>query len=476
MPPLLALTLTLGFLGILFWRDVRARPDVSYAVWLPLIWLFLIATRPVSKWLSLFGFNAFLTTDVEEGNFLDAAIFCILIAMAIIVLGRRKVRLSALLGENPWLAVFVFYCLLAVFWSDLPTVSFKHWIKVLGHPVMAVLLFTEVNWQEATATVMKRCAYVFLPVSILWIKYFPALGRKSSEYGEMSNTGVCGTKNVFGATCWILAFFFLWHFLQVRRQDKSRSRRNEIILTLALFVMALYCLRKAHSAAAILALMLATTVMIGLGLRSLNKRAVGRYAVAIVTVLGVAQLTFDLYGKIVDLSGHESTIEGRGRLWQVLMETDTNRTFGTGFESYWIGPRMEKIWAMPEFWWHPNQAHNGYLELYLNLGGVGLCIFAAVVFVTFTKIRFELLSDFEWARFEMGVLFAILAHNWTEAGFKGLSITFFVFFIVSVKRTIAPQAGHDVYLPSSGMPKMAYANKEVDPERHDDFANVQNAH
>jgi exopolysaccharide production protein ExoQ len=432
MPPTLALLLTLGFIVFLFWRDFRERPEVSTAIWLPCIWMFLVATRPASKWLAVFGIPGFVSTAVEEGSTLDATVFLCLIAMAVYVLGQRQVSLSRLIRGNRWLACFVLYCLLAVLWSDFPFVSFKRWIKILGHPIMVVLVFTEPHWEEALAVITKRCAYVVFPISICWMKYFPALGRRHDEYGASNNVGIAEAKNGLGEICLIFLLFLLWHLSKVWKQEKSFQRRGELRLTGLLILMALYCLGKAHSATSALSLLLGSATMVLLGLRFVSKRTIGVYVVGAVIVLAAAQMTFDIYGRMVELTGHEATIEGRGRLWGVLLQTDTNAIFGAGFESYWLGKRVEEIWAMPEFWWHPNQAHNGYLELYLNLGIAGLCLFAGVILATFRKILLELLQVFEWGRFEMGCLFAILAHNWTEAGFKGLGLSFLVFFIISV--------------------------------------------
>jgi exopolysaccharide production protein ExoQ len=285
---------------------------------------------------------------------------------------------------------------------------------------------------------MKRNAYVFLPLSICWMKYFPSLGRKAGDWGEMSNCGLADSKNVLGGIAWITVFFFLWYLLRVFKVPKHIRDRFELWLTAGLILMAGYCLWKAHSAAAIVSLMLASTTLIFLGLRFVNKQMIWTYVVVTVIVLVAVQVTFDLYGAIVSLSGHEATIEGRGRLWQILMATDSSAILGAGFESYWLGDRLDKIWSMPDFWWHPNQAHNGYLELYLNLGIVGLCIFVGLVLVTFQKIRLELLQYFEWGRFEMGCLIGILAHNWTEASFKGLSFSFFIFFLLAVRYRSEP--------------------------------------
>ena len=76
--------------------------------------------------------------------------------------------------------------------------------------------------------------------------------------------------------------------------------------------------RKAHSATSWMALIAAALVMMFLGFRTLNMRLIGAYAVAAAVVLVIAQLTFDVYGKIVDISGHESTLEGRGGLWEAV--------------------------------------------------------------------------------------------------------------------------------------------------------------
>ena len=330
---------------------------------------------------------------------------------------------------------FRFLLFLAIFWSDFPLVSFKRWIKILGHPVMVLILFTEPDPKEALVRLMKRCTYVVIPISILWMKYYPALGRRTSEWGGVSNCGIAGGKNELGGLCLILAIFFIWQLLQVLQTKRNAVWRRELLLIGSLLLMIGYCLKKAHSSTSTLSLALGVVVMFFCGLRFVNKRSVGGYLVAGIVILVIAQLMFDVYGTIVDFTGRGGTIEGRGRLWNVLLETDTNPIFGTGFESYWLGERLQKLWAMPEFWWRPTQAHNGYLEIYLNLGIVGLLVLAGVICSVFWQTHTEFPTNFEWARLRISYLAAILAHNWTEAGFKGLGLFLFAFFIIAMKTT-----------------------------------------
>jgi exopolysaccharide production protein ExoQ len=430
MPPILASFLTIGFIAWLFWRDFREKPDVTGALWIPILWMFLISTRPVSKWLGIFGLPTITGDSPDEGSPLDVLVFLGLISVGAIVLARRQINLGEVIRDNGWLVAFILYCFISILWSDFPLTSFKRWIKVIGHPIMVLIVFTEPDPKEALLRLMKRCAYVLLPVSILWIKYYSSLGRKHDEYGGMTNCGITGGKNLLGFMSCLLGLFFLWHLFQVWRSDKGKRRSRELQLTLGLGLLCAYCLAKAHSATSDICLMLGTATMVVLGLRSVNKKLIGAYAVAGILVLVVAQLSFDIYGKIIDLSGHETTIEGRGVLWGQLLHFGTNPLFGVGFETFWMGDNLVKLHEGRP--WQPNEAHNGYIEIYLDGGIIGLLLLAGVVLAAFRKIRLDLVQDFQWGRFEMGCLLVLLAHSWTEAGFRGLSFAFFVFFMIAM--------------------------------------------
>ena len=462
LPPQLASFLTWAFVVFLYRRDIRERPNVTGALWLPLIWMLIICSRQVSEWLNIFGFHSG-ATSLEEGSPLDACVYFVLIAAGICVLNKRQVQLWEIIRNNQLLTIFFIYCFLSIIWSDFPFVAFKRWIKVLGHPIMALIILTEPHPGEALTRLMKRCAYVIVPVSILFIKYYPQWGRGFDLWsGGAVNTGITANKNMLGCDCLILGFFFFWYLLQTWRTERGKARRNELLLIAATLAGVWWLLSMAHSSTSLVSLFLGVVIVVILGLRFVNKRFIGTYLVIGVLVFVVAEWAFGLYASAIQLLGKDPTLTDRTLLWSELLKVKINPLFGTGFESFWLGERFRKLGE--SHWWQPNQAHNGYLETYLNLGLVGVFFLIGMLIATFWKNRRELLLNFQFGRFGLGFLAIVVAYNWTEAAFKNISSLWFIFYIIALDYR---QPEFDSFertetIHPEEYEKLVYAEREID--------------
>ena len=295
LPPIIASWLTVAFVVFLYRRDIRERPNVTGALWIPLLWFLLMTTRAVSEWLNTFGLHAGAVT-VEEGSPLDAGVYFVLIAAGLYVLHQRQASLSEIIRNNQWLTIFLLYCFVSIVWSDFPFVAFKRWIKVLGHPIMALIILTEPDPWEALTRLMKRCAYIVVPVSILFIKYYPQFGRGFDHWtGAAVNTGITTNKNALGCDCLILGFFFFWHLLQTWPRERGRPRRNELLLTGGFLMAIWWLLSMAHSSTSLVSLFVGMLIVVILGLRFVNKRFIGTYMIAAMVIYVVAEATFGIY-------------------------------------------------------------------------------------------------------------------------------------------------------------------------------------
>src|SRR5207249_7171700 len=144
------------------------------------------------------------------------------------------------------------------------------------------------------------------------------------------------------------------------------------------FLIAIWWLfRQAHSATSLICLFVGVLIVLFVGIRSINKNFIGTYMLAALVLIAAAELAFGISGRLSEALGRGSGLSGRTLLWARLLALHTNPILGTGFESFWLGERLTRLEGI--FMYITNEAHNGYLETYLNLGLIGLFFMIALI-------------------------------------------------------------------------------------------------
>jgi O-antigen ligase len=113
-------------------------------------------------------------------------------------------------------------------------------------------------------------------------------------------------------------------------------------------------------------------------------------------------------------------------MWEDLLSFVKNPIIGYGYESFWLGERREYMW---ENWKIASQAHNGYLEMYLNMGVIGLCFILAWIVSGLMKVRRAMERDYKSAVLRLCLIVVVAVYNWTEATFFGSSNMWLLFFL-----------------------------------------------
>jgi exopolysaccharide production protein ExoQ len=452
MPSPLALGLILLLVAYLLRRDARLEPRVSGAVWIPTLWLMINGSRQVSQWIEGRPMTEFQFSmeALSDGNPIDKVAYSALILAGLWVLARRRVRLGEIVGSNAALALFLLYGLLSVTWSDEPATSLKRWIKAMGDPVMVLLLWTDPAPVRAVVATLRRCAYVLVPVSILFIKYYEDMGRVIDSWGRISYTGVTLDKNMFGYLLFTFGLFFVAAFLaRSRREDERRAVRVDRFISLLMLAMIGWLLPIANSKTASVALAVGCVVLLAVQWPNV-RRYFWAYAITAIVVSVVFEQVFSIKEMVITASERDVTLTGRTGIWEAVLQEPINPLIGAGYSSFWLGERLEKFWAM-----YPNtpliQAHNGYIELYINLGLIGLLLIAAVLWSGLRQMQRRAVAcdadpastthdERTLATFALGYGVAYLLYNVTEATFQGLNLLFTIFLILGFSRPTGAQA------------------------------------
>lgn len=449
MPPPLALLLTIAFIIPIFRRDIKQQRGVTGALWIPLLWLTIICSRYVSQWLNTFGYH-FGAVNATDGSPIDAVVFGVLEIAGLRILVRRRVQLFEVIRNNRWIAIFLAYCLLSILWSDLPFVALKRWLKAIGHPIMVLVLLTEPDPEEAMICLLKRCGYLLIPTSVLFVKYYPQWGRGFDEWGFAQNIGVAMDKNALGYLCVIFGSAFFLQWLKTLKTQRSPARRTELAVCAVFIGMILWLLSGANAKTALVSFLVSILIMFLLGMKWVKKEYIGWYLVAVTLSFVTLDALFGVYTDVVEMLGRDPTLTDRTKVWADILKISDSPILGTGFESFWQGDRLKMLWS--DWWWHPTQAHNGYIETYINLGWVGIVLFLGMLVDTFLKIRRELLKNLDWGRFRFCLFISILVFNYTDATFVALNSLWFMFYLIGMDYPQPRLAGAE-QLPQADHPE-----------------------
>jgi exopolysaccharide production protein ExoQ len=428
-PSTATLVFTVGIAG-LFMLDRDRNVRTSIALWLPVAWLCIGGSRMVSEWLqpplapgALPGLTPSQTLD---GSPLDRNVLMLLIAIGVMVLIGRRAKVHALLWANVPILLFFIYCAVSTSWSDYPLVAFKRWIKAFGDLVMVLIILSDPDPATAVKRVLARMGCLLMPLSILLIKYYPELGRGYENLTWVPVvTGVTTGKNLLGMICLLCGLSAEWRLLHVSR-DVEGVRRY-VIVHLTILLMALWLFWQANSMTALSCFLMASCVMLAVRVPTARRTALVHVVVASVLLLAFSAIFLDAGGNMLQTLGRDPTLTGRTQLWGVALEYSGDPLLGTGFESFWLGERLQRIWSI--YWWHPNEAHNGYLEVFLNLGVVGVLLLGIVLVAGYRNVIRLLRHDPEAGAFRISYFVAAVAYNLTEAAIRTFQPIWVIFLL-----------------------------------------------
>jgi O-antigen ligase len=199
------------------------------------------------------------------------------------------------------------------------------------------------------------------------------------------------------------------------------------ILVIGLVVYLLYL---SNSATSLLCLLVAVSILL-VGRIPAMMRKPGRifmFGMVIICVFLVLEATINLSRLIiVDFLGRDPSLTTRVPMWFALIEMSGNPLTGVGYESFWLGQRLEVLWQVYGTLHH---AHNGYLEVYLNLGMIGLFLLIATLLTGMVRLQkqMKLKQQYALSILRLTFLVVILIYNWTEASFFGVNNMWLLMF------------------------------------------------
>ena len=418
-------------------RDKSVR--ISRGLWLPTIWLWIVGSRPISMWLGVSGpsSGAAALNATLEGSPLDAAIFEALIVAAGVVLARRGKRVSTLIKATVPVLLYFVYCLLSVAWSPYPESAFKRWIKCVGDLVMVLVIVTDPHPVAALRRLFSRVGFLLFPLSIVLIKW-TNLGVMYDETGPHF-TGVTTNKNTFGLMLYVVAIGIAWNLFMVLSDKKAPNRTQRLIAHCIVLLLGILLLHGSRSATSFFCFILGSFLIFATGLRMFKNRPGRVHALCLgILLMGVAGVVLG-GGASATAMGRTADFSGRTEIWAAAIASADSPLIGTGFESFWNANSHKVVQILMSQGYEDisnlNSAHDGYLQIYLDLGWVGVILLSTILIGGYLKSVKAFQRNRELSCLALAYIITCAFYNITEAGFRILTPSWFSLLLATITST-----------------------------------------
>jgi len=322
-------------------------------------------------------FGSGINQTVSEGTASNKIVWLLLAGMAAyfwLNTGNKALRRARL--HIFLLFAYLLLEIVSAFWSDVPAISLRRSMQqVLLLFCVVTPFIMVVDWQE----IVDKVCWIFAAVIIINVLTLPLLGVPDFGY-----RGIYSQKNSLGQI--VTTGFFFVVYASVRHQGRLRW------LYAALAMLAIGLCVVSHSKTS-LGLMIVTPILAGsiVSLSRIQDPLARTIAVVMCVNLAIAVAAASLlipFG-ISDISEfifHDTTFTGRTKIWAFAGYYINQAPFlGYGFGSFWgVGDATR---ALGEgFIAGLLQAHNGYVDVVLEMGYVGLLLVAVLTIGLFLSI------------------------------------------------------------------------------------------
>lgn len=308
-------------------------------------------------------------------------------------------------------------------WSGAPDITLRRSFAFLGTTAFGLLLAARYD----TRTLLRLAAWALGIAAVMSLVFAVALPSYGVDQGVHAGAwqGIYTEKNTLGQMMALSTVVFLL--------VRPTLKRRWIATAGALLSVALVLLSTSGSALIVLVLFAVLAALF----RTLRLRYTLAVPIAIGFVLagGIAAVwVVSNFESAMIAMGKDPTLTGRTPMWATLVRSIAERPVqGYGYSAFWLGQEGPSAKALAEIGWETPGAHNGYLDLGLQLGLVGIAIFLAGFVLALSRAFATVRRTQTLEGFWPGLFLAfMLVYNFTETMLATPNNIFWALYVATV--------------------------------------------
>lgn len=319
----------------------------------------------------LLSTGAFLNLEVghvenpELGSAGWQVVWIAIYLVTFLLIWTRSGNLASILRREFWLLLIVALALASAFWSDDPLLTIRRGIALFCTTLFGAYIAERYCFKQQ----LRLLAITFSIAAVLSL-LFQLLGLGRAVDDAPGWIGIFTQKNSLG----VIMAFGCAVLLLMRKSDEVYGRWATVGAALCFLLLLL----SQSLTALVMFFALLTMFPLCRALRRSYRALFGLAAVTIPLLIYVCNWAFENLDVVTEFVGKDVTLTGRVELWILSCVMALQRPLlGYGYEAFWRGGEgpSSAIWNLLS--WDPPHSHNGFLEIWLALGFVGISLFAA---------------------------------------------------------------------------------------------------
>lgn len=343
------------------------------------------------------------------------------ICFALVLLRTEQVLQAA--RRDGWLLALIAMVCLSCVWATDPVLSVRRAGAFVGSAVFAYYLVASFSRREILI-LLATALGVATTLSLVFVLLIPELGI-ADTFDQRGWRGIYLHKNTLGRLMALAVPIFV-----IVRRVLPQLRMMWWVLAGCAGVLLIFSLSRTSLIVLVVLLPLLMTF-------SALRWHYTLLVPGIVGILVIGSLAASwVVGNAERLAARldrDITLTGRTDLWEsVFAQIEKSPWIGYGYSGFWLGYEgpSAAVWrANP---WQPVHAHNGLLDVFVELGLLGLALFLFVLgralLRSATLVRVSRVPDAVWP---LAYLTFVLLSNITEAGILRQNSIFWIMFVVA---------------------------------------------
>ena len=312
-----------------------------------------------------------LALGLADGSMLYQVLAATAYLVCAIAVLRRPHSALDLLRDNKLLVMLVFVAALSIVWSVNPAITARRVIGLLGSLTVALFLATRFS----AIALLRLLELLFITLAVLSlgaVVIVPDLAIHTDIHAGAWR-GVFTHKNNLGEA---MAMGFALSALLLKRRE--RRLRSLVGLIACGALLTLSSSRASWVAAAVGILAIQATSVLSL---TFWVRIPVMVTLTTLAVVGGTGIWLNIE-RLLELVGRDLTLTGRTVLWASAIVAGLDRPWlGHGYRAFWLGDSGGVAGLGSDasaFAMRIDHGHNGFLDIWLELGVVGFTLFIAM--------------------------------------------------------------------------------------------------